>query len=177
MTARVADLAPSVGGLSQKARRRRSFWKWPFCIKLPKKTSELARDVRPSEARRCMCGSSYCHSPAAFRHCRMLLERVPQCIRRLACRLFRIGVRREAAAYGDDNTFLLLAETLERAPLWVSQLVAEPFYTTFCVRHNGAFVSIVSISDHLDHILFARTCPSVTRHGRRPRCRLHCRIV
>ena len=68
-----------------------------------------------------------------------LLEPDPQCARCLAYRLFRIFTRRVlrisaisrrgAAAYGDDNTFLLGAETLERAPLRVSCLVATTFFT------------------------------------------------
>ena len=68
-----------------------------------------------------------------------LLEPDPQCARRLAYRLFRIFTRRVlrisaisrrgAAAYGDDNTFLLGAKTLERAPLRVSCLVATTFFT------------------------------------------------
>ena len=68
-----------------------------------------------------------------------LLEPDPQCARCLAYRLFRIFTRRVlrisaisrrgAAAYGDDNTFLLWAETLERAPLRVSCLVATTFFT------------------------------------------------
>ena len=93
----------------------------------------------------------------------LLLERVPQCARRLACRLFRIFTprvpcsnatsRRGAAAYGDDNTFLFLAETLERAPLWVSQLVARTFFTQLFVYVTMAHLyRCVSISDHLDHI-------------------------
>ena len=72
-----------------------------------------------------------------------LLEPDPQCALRLAYRLFCIFTRRVlrisaisrrgAAAYGDDNTFLFLAETLERAPLWVSQLVARTFFTQLFV--------------------------------------------
>ena len=68
-----------------------------------------------------------------------LLEPDPQCARRLAYRLFRIFTRRVlhisaisrrgAAAYSDDNTFLLGAKTLERAPLRVSCLVATTFFT------------------------------------------------
>ena len=68
-----------------------------------------------------------------------LLESDPQRARHLAYRLFRIFTRRVlrisatsrrgAAAYGDDNTFLLKAKTLERAPLRVSCLVATTFFT------------------------------------------------
>ena len=83
--------------------------------------------------------------------------------RNCACRLFRIFTprvpcsnatsRRGAAAYGDDNTFLFLAETLERAPLWVSQLVARTFFTQLFVYVTMAHLyRCVSISDHLDHI-------------------------
>ena len=68
-----------------------------------------------------------------------LLESDPQRARHLAYGLFRIFTqrvlrssatsRRGAAAYGDDNTFLLGAKTLERAPLRVSCLVATTFFT------------------------------------------------
>ena len=68
-----------------------------------------------------------------------LLEPDPQCARRLAYRLLRIFTRRVlrisaisrrgAAAYGDDNTFLFGAKTLEWAPLRVSCLVATTFFT------------------------------------------------
>ena len=75
-----------------------------------------------------------------------LLEPDPQCARRLAYRLFRIFTRRilrisaisrrGAAAYGDDNTFLFWAKTLERA---CGVCSPRPFYTTFCVREVGTF--------------------------------------
>ena len=68
-----------------------------------------------------------------------LLESDPQRARHLAYGLFRIFTRRVlrssaisrrgAAAYGDDNTFLWGAKTLERAPLRVSCLVATTFFT------------------------------------------------
>ena len=68
-----------------------------------------------------------------------LLESDPQRARHLTYGLFRIFTRRVlhssatsrrgAAAYGDDNTFLLGAKTLERAPLRVSCLVATTFFT------------------------------------------------
>ena len=92
-----------------------------------------------------------------------LLEPDPQCARCLAYRLFRIFTRRVlrisaisrrgAAAYGDDNTFLFLAETLERAPLWVSQLVARTFFTQLFVYVTMAHLPrCASIVHHLHHI-------------------------
>ena len=115
----------------------------------------------------------------------LLLERVPQ----FACRLFRIFTprvpcsnvtsRRGAAAYGDDNTFLFWAETLERAPLWVSQLVARTFFTQLFVYvtmvrlYRRESTCIDRPPPHTTNAPFlsslANTCPSVTRHGRRPR--------
>ena len=106
--------------------------------------------------------------------------------RNCACRLFRIFTprvpcsnatsRRGAAAYGDDNTFLFLAETLERAPLWVSQLVARTFFTQLFVYVTMAHLyRCVSIVHHLTPptplfgALHVEACLSVTRHGRRPR--------
>ena len=82
-------------------------------------------------------------SPPAVYLARLTAEQLhesdPQRARHLAYRLFRIFTRRVlrssaisrrgAAAYGDDNTFLFGAKTLERAPLRVSCLVATTFFT------------------------------------------------
>ena len=93
-----------------------------------------------------------------------LLEPDPQCARRLAYRLFRIFTRRVlhisaisrrgAAAYGDDNTFLLGAKTLERAPLRVSCLVATTFFTQLF-----AYVTMVPLNhdESLVHCIVLHT--------------------
>ena len=59
-------------------------------------------------------------------------------------------LRRGAAAYGDDNTFLLGAKTLERAPLRVSCLVATTFFTQLF-----AYVTLVPLNH--DEPLVLRT--------------------
>ena len=62
--------------------------------------------------------------------------------------------RRGAAAYGDDNTFLLGAKTLERAPLRVSCLVATTFFTQLF-----AYVTMVPLNhdESLVHFIVLHT--------------------
>ena len=93
-----------------------------------------------------------------------LLESDPQRARHLAYGLFRIFTqrvlrssatsRRGAAAYGDDNTFLLGAKTLERAPLRVSCLVATTFFTQLF-----AYVTMVPLNhdESLVHCIVLHT--------------------
>ena len=94
-------------------------------------------------------------SPPAVYLARLTAEQLhesdPQRARHLAYRLFRIFTRRVlrssaisrrgAAAYGDDNTFLFWAKTLERAPLRVSCLVATTFFTQLF-----AYVTLVPLN-------------------------------
>ena len=59
-----------------------------------------------------------------------------------------------AAAYGDDNAFLLGAKTLERAPLRVSCLVATTFFTQLF-----AYVTMVPLNhdESLVHCIVLHT--------------------
>ena len=69
--------------------------------------------------------------------------------------------RRGAAAYGDDNTFLWGAKTLERAPLRVSCLVATTFFTQLF-----AYVTLVPMP-HAASLVLRVSRPSRCRFLRR----------